>query len=238
MPQFVISSAKFLNSFLPEPLYRAVRSVWRFILFIVSALKVFLFFPARLFPRISSVANSLFAPRKVSETSKCRESLAPFCQGNGLDIGFGGDPIVDHAICMDLPNAYAKYVENPQHLHGDARDLSWFASGSLDFVYSSHVLEDFEDTKAVFTEWFRVLRPGGRMVLFLPDEQVYRAHCYANGKPPNKHHVHDFFGEQYMRDIVADFSNAEVVHYKFPVGIYSFEMVIEKSLGETSAKNG
>ena len=29
---------------------------------------------------------------RESETSKCRSTLARFCKGNGLDVGYGGDP--------------------------------------------------------------------------------------------------------------------------------------------------
>jgi len=43
-----------------------------------------------------------------SETSKCRDRLSKFCTGCGLDIGFGGDPIVEHAIRIDLPHPYAE----------------------------------------------------------------------------------------------------------------------------------
>ncbi|MEM7352109.1 MAG: class I SAM-dependent methyltransferase [Acidobacteriota bacterium] len=165
---------------------------------------------------------------RISETSKCRASLAPFCTGDGIDVGYGGDPIVPHAICMDLETPYARYAKHPQHLHGDARDLTWFADGSLDFVYSSHVLEDFEDTAAVLDEWLRVLGPGGRLVLYLPDEPTYREHCRQRGKPPNAHHIHDDFGPETLRRIVAARPNLEITHFRFPVGIYSFEMVIEK----------
>lgn len=237
MNSIVVVSASILRRLAPPFVYFFIRLLWRlyvktagFLLKATRRIGRLLAFPLRKLGAFS-------APRKVSETSKCRESLGPFCQGNGIDIGFGGDPIVPHAICMDLPNSYAKYQANPQHLHGDARDLSWFQSESMDFVYSSHVLEDFPDTKAVFAEWFRVLRPGGRMILFLPDEQVYRAHCYANNKPPNKHHVHDFFGEGYMKDIIKDFPDARIIHYKFPVGIYSFEMVIEKQASHPDGGN-
>jgi predicted SAM-dependent methyltransferase len=166
-------------------------------------------------------------PPKVSETSKCRASLAPYCVGDGLDIGYGGDPIVPTAICMDLPDRYAAYADHPQHLAGDAADLRWFRDGSLDYVYSSHVLEDFEDTGPVLREWLRVLRPGGHLVLYLPDEQTYRAHCARQGKPPNPHHVHADFGPSRMRELIADL-DVEVVHERFPVGIYSFELVLRK----------
>ena len=104
-------------------------------------------------------------PKKISETSKCRQSLSRFCVGDGLDVGYGGDPIVPHAICMDLPEAYARYENHVQHLHGDATDLRWFRDGTLDFIYSSHVLEDFENTEPVLTEWLRVIRSGGHLVL-------------------------------------------------------------------------
>ena len=60
-------------------------------------------------------------------------------------MGFGGDPIVPNAICMDLPKKYAHYEGHPQHLHGSADNLNWFKDNSLDWVYSSHVFEDFEN---------------------------------------------------------------------------------------------
>lgn len=164
----------------------------------------------------------------ISETSKCRTSLAPFCQGDGIDIGFGGDPIVPHAICMDLQQGYAHYDNHVQHLHGDARDLHWFRSGSLDWVYSSHVLEDFEDTQSVLDEWLRVVKPGGHVVLYLPDEQSYRGHCFQQGKPPNIHHIHEDFSLGYVMKCLAHRDDVEIIHKRFPVGIYSFELVLRK----------
>jgi predicted SAM-dependent methyltransferase len=166
--------------------------------------------------------------RKLSETSRCRASLAPFCQGDGVDIGFGGDPIVPHAICMDLPERYASYNDHIQHLHGDARYLHWFRDASLDWVYSSHVLEDFEDTVSVLEEWLRVIKPGGNLVLYLPDEQAYRAYCQEQGKPPNIHHVHENFSLDYVRYRLEHLKDITYIHERFPVGIYSFELVIRK----------
>ncbi len=168
------------------------------------------------------------APRKVSETSKVRDSLSIFCEGNGLDIGFGGDPIVPHAICLDLAEPYAQYCDYPQHLKGDGTDLFWFRDDSLDFVYSSHVLEDFEDTSAVLNEWFRVIKIGGKLVLFLPDEIAYRAYCLQQGKPPNEHHKHENFGLKSLKDLVDIRPDIEIIHEKCPSCIYSFELVLRK----------
>jgi SAM-dependent methyltransferase len=166
--------------------------------------------------------------RAPSETSKCRADLAPFCVGVGLDIGYGGDPITPSAICMDLPQGYGQYGRSPQHIHGDARSLPWFADGALDFVYSSHVLEDFADTSAVLDEWLRVIRPGGLLVLFLPDEPTYREVCQRHGKPPNAHHVHANFGPDYLKQILDQRNDVAIRELRFPVAEYSFELVAEK----------
>jgi len=171
---------------------------------------------------------SFIKQKKVSETSKVRDSLARFCVGDGLDIGYGGDSILPTAICIDLPNRYARYKETPQHLHGDARKLIWFNNNCLDYVYSSHVLEDFDDTRAAIDEWLRVLKPGGRLVLYLPDEQLYQKHCRRQGKIPSTHHVHENFSLDYIKDLIKDRSDLEIEHEMFPVGIYSFELVLRK----------
>jgi len=165
----------------------------------------------------------------VSETSKCRNDLAQFCVGAGIDIGYGGDPITPSAICLDLPQAYGRYGHHPQHLQGDARKLAWFADGALDYVYSSHALEDFQDTAAVLDEWLRVLRPGGLLVLFLPDEPTYRAFCLRTGRQPNVHHVHADFGPDYMRRVLAQRQDVTIRKLLFPVAEYSFELVAEKT---------
>jgi predicted SAM-dependent methyltransferase len=177
---------------------------------------------------VVNIFNLLQRDINISETSKCRASLAQYCQGDGLDIGFGGDPIVPHAICLDMPKGYANYDNHVQHLHGDARNLYWFRSDSLDWVYSSHVLEDFEDTRSVLYEWLRVVRPGGYIVLYLPDEQTYRAYCSHQCKPPNIHHNHEFFSSEFVMSCLKSRDDIEIVHQQFPVGIYSFELVLRK----------
>jgi predicted SAM-dependent methyltransferase len=178
---------------------------------------------------LNKLLYKLHLSKKVSETSKCRSSLAPFCTGSGIDIGFGGDPIVPHAICIDMLHAYAQYKTHVQHLHGDAQSLHWFQDGSLDFIYSSHVLEDFRDTRAVLDEWLRVVKPGGYAVLYLPDEQAYRAYCKSQDKLPNPHHVHEHFSLLHVKNAISHRSDIKIIHERYPVGIYSFELVLKKS---------
>ena len=54
---------------------------------------------------------------------------------------------------------------------GDLRDLSRFADGSFDMVYASHVLEHLgmKDVPGVLGGVARILRPGGRFFVGVPD---------------------------------------------------------------------
>jgi SAM-dependent methyltransferase len=163
-----------------------------------------------------------------SETSKCRARLAPYCVGYGLDLGFGGDPITATAIRMDMPTPYAYTGDYPVQLGGKAEDLYWFRDGVLDFVYSSHLLEDYADTEAVLREWLRVLRPGGRLIIFCPDEPIFRKHCAATGQPYNPHHVHADFSLEKVKGHLERIGGTRVIHETPVVDIYSWELICEK----------
>ena len=164
----------------------------------------------------------------MSETSRCRERLAPYCTGYGLDLGFGGDPITPYAVRVDLPVPYARYSDIPVQLGGTAADLYWFKDGVLDFVFSSHLLEDFEDTESVLREWLRVLKPGGCLVLFCPDEQVYRTHCRATGQPQNFSHKIPDFSLAYVMQLLAQLGVTEILHSCSLIDDYSWELVAVK----------
>jgi predicted SAM-dependent methyltransferase len=163
-----------------------------------------------------------------SETSKCRPRLAQYCVGYGVDLGFGGDPINASAIRVDQPRPYSHVGLNPVQLGGSAGNLFWFRDNVLDYVYSSHLLEDFEETKPVLIEWLRVLKPGGRLIVFCPDEQIYREHCRRTGTPYNTaHKIADFSLARVKRDL-AEIGGTKVVYENPLVDGYSWEMVAEK----------
>lgn len=168
-------------------------------------------------------------PAYVSETSKCRARLAPFCQGAGLDIGPGGDPIVPAAIRVDLPTPYSSVGSLPVQLPGDATNLLWFKDGTLDYVYSSHVLEDFVDTTALLREWLRVLKPGGFLVIYCPDERRFRAHCAATGQPYNPAHKLAHFSLDWVKQSLAQLGETDFVHELPNAEIYSWDLVVRRS---------
>lgn len=166
------------------------------------------------------------------EVDKCRSSLLRFCVGNGLDLGFGGVAISPSAICVDRaegdPERAVVPNPSPTHLVGDIKRLYWFKDKCLDYVFSSHALEDFEDTGAIMAEWVRVLRPGGHLVLFLPDQVRYVADCVKNGTLPNQAHKHADFGLRHVTMYAP--LNCDRIWSQDPVDYcpYSFEAVFRR----------
>ncbi|MDE3097841.1 MAG: methyltransferase domain-containing protein [Verrucomicrobiota bacterium] len=165
-----------------------------------------------------------------SETSRHRDLLQPYCQGYGCDIGFGGDPISAEAIRVDLPTPYTSVGPFKVQLGGDCRNLHWFGDDVLDFVYSSHLLEDFPEPEiiTILAEWSRALKPGGRMVLLLPDQQRYLNACRKNGQGPNPHHSMDHFSLAALRPLIARLPCLREVAAYPNLGEYSFAVVLEK----------
>jgi len=81
--------------------------------------------------------------------------LAPICgQTLGLDIEF--------------PRVQDSRAFSPLVVCGAGEHLP-FESASIDLVFSHEVLEHVQDDQAAISEMVRVLKPGGRVVLFCPN---------------------------------------------------------------------
>lgn len=128
----------------------------------------------------------------TSETEKYRHLTSQYCSGAGVDIASQGVPVVPWAIQFDLPEkeflhySSGRQPASPIPLRGYATKLP-FVNNSLDFVYSSHLLEDYADWNPVLDEWVRVLKPGGRLIILVPDKDLW-AEAIARGQPPNCAH--------------------------------------------------
>ncbi|TWB37192.1 tetratricopeptide repeat protein [Nitrospirillum pindoramense] len=89
--------------------------------------------------------------------------------GEGIDIGCGPDPLgklKDYFPLMtstrpwDLPD-------------GDAMLMEGVADNSYDFVHSSHCLEHLVDPVRALSNWIRICKPGGHLIITIPDEDMY-----------------------------------------------------------------
>ncbi len=105
-------------------------------------------------------------PSKVLETSKARARrirenfFEKYCQGQGLDIGYGGDAITNKCRGWDIED-------------GDGQTLEGVADKEFDFVYSSHLLEHMNSAGIALKNWWRVLKPGGYLILYIPERELY-----------------------------------------------------------------
>jgi hypothetical protein len=83
------------------------------------------------------------------------EEASLVCSGQGLDIGAGDWPLLGAVPVRDEP-------------HQNAYRLPAFGDGSLDFVFSSHVLEHLHRPEEALALWTRKLKSGGILFLYLP----------------------------------------------------------------------
>lgn len=123
------------------------------------------------------------------ESSKVCHIVIPYTQGKCLDIGCGLKKCWPGMIGLDNLKDYGGQRPPDVDVVGDALDLSLFSDASMDGVFSSHYLEHVEDTEACLKEWWRVIKPGGYLTLYLPHKSFYP----NIGTPlANTDHKHDF----------------------------------------------
>ncbi len=115
------------------------------------------------------------------EASKTRavwgDDVRALLRGEGLDVGCGDDPVLPH-------------VERFDKLDGDANHLSAHVHKRYDFVFASHVLEHLRDPLAALRDWLTVLKPGGHLIVVVPDEDLYEQGLFPSVF--NDDHKHTF----------------------------------------------
>jgi len=219
---FILNTASSVKKYLPD-------SIWKF--------------GSTLYWKVTGykylVAGRPFVP---GETTKARERriregfFEKYTLGKGLDIGFGGDPIVEGVRGWDFE-------------HGDAQYLKGINDNYFDFVYSSHTLEHMVDAGIALKNWYRVVKPGGYLVLSIPHRDLYEKKRNLPSRF-NDNHLHFFLPykndppdtigvEELIKTTLSDF---EIIYLKecsenhtitdpmkHSDGEYSIEVVIRKN---------
>ncbi len=107
----------------------------------------------------------------MDETSKTLflhgQRLAPFLMGRGIDIGCGSDPVTPDCRGFDVSD-------------GNAERIDEFVDDEFDFVWSSHCLEHMSDPRDALGRWWKLVRPGGYLILIVPDEDLYEQGCWPS----------------------------------------------------------
>jgi len=196
-------------------------------------------------------------------------SLPPLNGAVRLNIGCGDAPAATYYNVdrdMRIPEAELNvqgYPRNVHHMGGDAwvelngyrlmeaegHDLP-VADGSVDAIYASHILEHYpvlEAPEGVATahdaldEWFRVLKPGGRLFVAVPDGDIILRRILS--EPATRDDwVLNLFGQHrpgmmhywvYTRQSLTDMLCA----HRF-INIAPFEWCLTKADGEHDAAGG
>lgn len=117
---------------------------------------------------------------EASKTKRIRPEgfSETYLKGRLIDIGCGPDPIEPFAEPFD-------------QIHGDANTITRFREPlSYDAVHSSHCLEHMKDPVTALAEWSRLLKPGGYMIIVVPDERLYEQGIWPSIF--NEDHKHSF----------------------------------------------
>lgn len=140
----------------------------------------------------------------ISETSKVRPLVIGYCNGKGCDIGFGGDKIKkENCLGIDFAQPYAATgVDKVDIICDVMKEKIPVEDNTFDYVYTSHLIEDFGDTKTALIEFIRILKNSGNLILVFPDQRKYEETCKKTGQPLNMYHVHSTMGLEFMLDIL------------------------------------
>jgi SAM-dependent methyltransferase len=148
--------------------------------------------------------------------------------GHGIDIGGKPDPLVLYSELFCRLDS----VRTWDWEDGDAQFLATVGDGSIDFVHSSHCLEHLVDPRQGLANWLRVTKPGGYLVVTVPDEDLYEQGVFPSTF--NRDHKwtftiwkHHSWSDRSLNvvDLVRDLGEgAELVRVERLVSTYRFQL--------------
>lgn len=130
------------------------------------------------------------------------ELVRTFVNGdkNIVELGCGGVKTIERSFGVDWvpkgePIAYLGGVLSVADLVWDVSDDLPLEDNSQDVVIARHILEHMVNSVGTIKKWKRIIRPGGKLIVAVPDEKV------TQSIPLNQEHIHGFTRES-MRDLM------------------------------------
>lgn len=107
--------------------------------------------------------------KSIARRLKDSRYASRYFVGAGVDIGGKPDPL---ALYREFFPAISD-LKTWDIEDGDAQFMQNVANDSYDFVFSSHCLEHLRDPREGLRNWLRVVKPGGHLVITVPEEDLY-----------------------------------------------------------------
>lgn len=102
--------------------------------------------------------------RKAKQRRLAEGWFEKYCPNHmsGIDIGCGNDPVNETFRKWDMVFG-----------DGDATFMEGVSDNMFCTVHASHVLEHLHDPVEGIKNWFRILRPGGHLIIAVPHRDLY-----------------------------------------------------------------
>lgn len=141
------------------------------------------------------------------EAGKVARDVLPYIGHTGFDIGCGPRKVYPHLTGIDNRKDTALFgiQMRPDVIVKDCTRLP-YKDGITETVFSSHTLEHIEDPKLALLEWWRLIVPGGHLILYLPHRDFYPNIGQPGSNPDHKHDFVPADIEQLMREIAPDWT--------------------------------
>jgi len=145
------------------------------------------------------------------ESDKVRFEVLPYLARGGLDIGCGPKKVWPHLIGIDSGKDTELFgvAMKPDIVVASAERLALFADQSADGVFSSHTLEHIDNWQAALAEWWRLVKVGGHLILYLPHRDLYPNIGEPGANPDHKHDFHPDDIIDALRALAPDWSLLE-----------------------------
>ncbi len=173
--------------------------------------------------------------------------------GIGLDLGSGG---VQHPGCLSVDvigNQETPFYGGEMqgvHVKTDASNLWMFGSNMFSCILANHLAEHlpckrvgrgvdqqerlrigcpgYEITNIILDHWIRVVRPGGRIAMIIPDDK-YAKEVGSSSLFWDSTHCHAFDSTTFMSDILSPLLEwVEVEEYDSFSNNFSFPVLLRK----------
>jgi len=146
---------------------------------------------------------------------KAGETIVVAAAGGGFDAVAIESAVHPHPlelVCIEPSPVFSEFIPRHMQTHNCGLDSLPIPENSVDAVLNLAALHHISDREAVFAEWMRILKPGGRLVI--ADVMVNSGNSGFLNEIVSRYtpggHDGDFLEMGYLQNMVKDYSLEDV----------------------------